>query len=211
MRTEEREHAVSDALAYALGDLEAMPPEAPKHVREEVGRWAVREFNAGRVQSWLAERFAPDEWPEAVAGELRHAAWLIGRSARRPHLRVTRWAQLLEWTSDLLDDLEPQWDERTVLHRFADRWTVELVRTDSDLDLEGRLMRHCLNAERGQAAHAIAHDAIASLRDPAGRPHVTLIVGGGAVMGIGRSCSRLKSALADRVAEYANAAGLVNG
>jgi hypothetical protein len=196
--------ASADALTYALGDLEALPVEAPKHVRYDVGRWAIREFRAERAQAWLAERFASDEWPDAVAGELRHATWLMGRSARRPHLRVTRWAELLDWCSAEIDSLAPAWEERAELHRFDDDWTIEHVASDHDLELEGRLMRHRLDAERGKT-----HTTIASLRDPGGRPHVTLVVEGSEItQAPGRWCSRPKPVHAERVAEYAKAAGL---
>jgi hypothetical protein len=128
----------------------------------------------------------------------------MGRSADRPHLREATWVDVLDWAASEIDALAPAWERRDVLHRFRDGWTVERVTTDHDAELEGRLLRHCLDPSRAQV-----HDAIASLRDPAGRSQVTLVIDGGELVEFhGRRCSRPGSANAGRIAEFARAAEL---
>lgn len=193
-----------DVLAFLAADFALMPPDAPEHIRRKVVAWTEREIQAGRVEPWLAARYAPDEWSRALAGELRQVAWLIGQSNARPDLRASTWEDVLTWTAAELDQVAPAWERRDVLHRFRDGWTIEQVATDRDLGLEGRWLRHCLDASRGRS-----HDAIVSLRDPAGRSRATLVIDGGEIVEVhGRGCSRVRRANGARVAEFALATGL---
>jgi hypothetical protein len=68
---------------------------------------------------------------------------------------------------------QPQEDavEGHILYRFPDGWTVQLLDNQEVLDYEGEAMHHCV------ADYADPHDEFTSyysLRDPGGRPHVTV-------------------------------------
>jgi hypothetical protein len=192
------------ALMYVAGDFLADPPDAPRHVVAQLEAWLRREYREGRVLPWLVEHQTLNEWANGLSGELRTAAWLIGRSSKRPHLRSTTFRDLLRWTADELDQAAPGWERRDVLLRFADGWTIEAVTAAADQELEGRLMRHCLDAQKGAY-----HDGIASLRDPMGRPHVTLIIEGDELTeAYGRAHSKPKAMLLERVEVFAREARL---
>lgn len=62
--------------------------------------------------------------------------------------------------------------EKNVVHAFTSGWTIQEVRSENDLQVEGNLMGHCVGSycpqvERGSST-------IFSLRDPQNLPHVTL-------------------------------------
>jgi hypothetical protein len=131
-------------------------------------RWVTQEFNQGRVQAW-AEAVGADD--AMVCAQAVAAAKAL-ESHRQRHLplpdwRSFTWEELNEWTADEGDaDELPVWEERNVVYRFEDGWTLERVTTREDLFQESRLMRNCAGTTMPLT------EPLLSLRDPRGRPHL---------------------------------------
>ena len=137
-------------LVLALLDL----PHWPRRARG-LGRWAIREFAAGRTQRWLSEHISDYAWPAAFAHLLGLTAGVLGRLAERheplPHYRTMAWDDLMEWVAEKLSQLEDEsvqgWERRDVVHSFPNGWTIVRVSTASDIEREGRLMGNCRVSE----------------------------------------------------------------
>jgi hypothetical protein len=135
---------------------------------ERLLQWVTREFNHGRVRAWAKAVGADDAMvcTQAVA-----AAEALESQRQRhiplPDWRAFTWDELLDWAADEGDaDESPVWEERNVVHRFEDGWTLERVRTREDLFQESRLMRNCAGTTMPLT------EPLLSLRDPKGRPHL---------------------------------------
>lgn len=83
-----------------------------------------------------------------------------------------------EWHASMVASDEGEfgkkYEEKNVVHQFSNGWTIQEVRTENDLTVEGEKMGHCVGGYcelvgRGDAA-------IYSLRDPKNEPHVTIEV-----------------------------------
>jgi hypothetical protein len=72
------------------------------------------------------------------------------------------------------------WVEREVLHAFEDGWTVELLTNEADRTRENHLLwdgRACINERVWNERLETGAYLLASLRDPNGEPHATLMFG----------------------------------
>jgi hypothetical protein len=61
-----------------------------------------------------------------------------------------------------------------VFFTFDDGWTVQRLGTREELDAEGEMMQHCVGAYFERADILTGTTTIFSLRDPHGKPHVTM-------------------------------------
>jgi hypothetical protein len=149
---------------------------------ERLLRWITQEFNQGRVQAW-AEAVSADD--AMVCAQVVAAAKAL-ESRRQRHLplpdwRVFTWNEMLDWAADEGDaDESPIWEERNVVYRFEDGWTLERVTTREDLFQESRLMRNCAGTTMPLT------EPLLSLPDPQGRPHLDVkLQRSGRVLAIG--------------------------
>jgi hypothetical protein len=160
-------------------------------------RWVTQEFNQGRVQAW-AEAVGADD--RTVCAQAVSAAKALESQRQRhvplPDWRAFTWNELLEWAADEgYADESPVWEERNVVYRFEDGWTLERVRTREDLFQESRLMRNCAGSTMPLT------EPLLSLRDPKGRPHLNVkLQPSGRVVEIGGKASGpIKPAYAARL------------
>ena len=93
----------------------------------------------------------------------------------------------------------------TVVYRFENGWTVELVNGPAELRREGELMRNCLSPY-----HWSDWFEVLSIRDPKGRPQINLaVVDGLLVHGPkGKARRPLRSREQEMVDEFLNALGI---
>jgi uncharacterized protein YjbI with pentapeptide repeats len=132
---------------------------------------------------WVAREFARSRKRE-VSGQQDPAYYFIFRNEA-----VDRGTAIAQWAEanrvDLTKlDLETavreakEWTVQTkivpgeVIYTFPDGWTVQLLTTREQLTFEGAVMQQCVGeyCERVQEGKSIIY----SLRDPRGRPHVTM-------------------------------------
>jgi hypothetical protein len=59
-----------------------------------------------------------------------------------------------------------------VVYTFSDGWTVQGLRSEEQLGVEGKMMQHCVGAYCAYVTRGTSR--IFSLRDPVGNPHVTI-------------------------------------
>jgi hypothetical protein len=72
------------------------------------------------------------------------------------------------------------YEEKNVVYTFKNGWTIQDVKTENDLQVEGNLMGHCVGSYCEQVG--AGESTIFSLRDPQNMPHATIEVQGGAVV-----------------------------
>jgi hypothetical protein len=68
------------------------------------------------------------------------------------------------------------YQENNVVHTFKNGWTIQLVRSENDLKVEGNLMGHCVGSYCNYVT--MGDSIIYSLRDPQNAPHATIEVKG---------------------------------
>lgn len=96
------------------------------------------------------------------------AMWAL---QNRVDLNKTSLAEALEGVKDFEVEAEGTIPQGLVVYEYGDGWTMQ--RLDSDaLETEGELMQHCV----GSYCEEVEEDVVAifSLRDPKGRPYVTI-------------------------------------
>lgn len=109
-----------------------------------------------------------------------------------------RWHAALAKKGGAID--APNLASCPILHRYDDGWSWVWVQTDDERDAEGDAMGHCVG--QGSYDRLGRGGAIVSLRDPAGRPHVTVEIGGVRRMQAqGRGNTPPAAKYAERIAE----------
>ncbi|WP_062117194.1 PcfJ domain-containing protein [Aureimonas sp. AU40] len=179
------------ARAMVRGDLPARPEERcqscrgyryPKELREMVAiaADAMERLDGPSSSGWP---LTPTQY-----GVLPIVDWI--RSVRQDDPR--RYAKLPRMNYQALWQAQDRWHAALakrkteaaavdlascpVLHRYDDGWAWVWVRTDAERDAEGDAMGHCVG--QGSYDRLGRGGAIVSLRDPAGRPHVTVQIAG---------------------------------
>jgi hypothetical protein len=93
----------------------------------------------------------------------------------KPNLTKLSFDEAMEefegWEADQDEDAEevPQGD---VVYEFEDGWTVQELETPEQLNVEGDVMQHCVGSYYNEVKNG--NTVIYSVRDPRGRPHVTI-------------------------------------
>lgn len=95
--------------------------------------------------------------------------------------------------------MKKPWTCREVLFTCSNGWTVERL-VPEDYALEGWFMGHCLGG-----VHSGGSEAVASLREPDGTPHVTFTCRGGGAHG---RCNAFPAKYAHLINEWRIAEGL---
>jgi hypothetical protein len=74
-----------------------------------------------------------------------------------------------------LEGAGEEYREQNIAYRYPDGWSIQEVRTENDLDVEGNRMGHCVGSYADQVSGGKTR--IFSLRDPQNQPHVTIEAG----------------------------------
>jgi hypothetical protein len=144
---------------------------------------------AYKLLPWLVKQIKTNFWPSEVNGEQLNTSHIVdvigGAGADITKLRQQNqlpegfdinkmdYQDLEDWHTEYKqENLGKTWDEHNVWATLGNGWTVEEVRTEHDLRMEGELMGHCV----GNYCRAVqsGNTIILSLRDPKGLPHVTM-------------------------------------
>jgi hypothetical protein len=70
--------------------------------------------------------------------------------------------------------MEKGWEERVPIWTWNNGWTLEEIRTDKDLEIEGQFMHHCGGADGHKKWVKLGWEHFWSLREPDGTPHCTV-------------------------------------
>jgi hypothetical protein len=103
----------------------------------------------------------------------------------------------------------PDWDERLVVYRWPDGWTLERVGTEHDMELEGTLLKNCFRDPKSWPLELTdsrfdCDCELLSLRDPRGRPHAGIALEDGVLVELaGKANGRLKWEYAERIMSWA--------
>lgn len=135
--------------------------------------WIAREL--GRLSKAEHRGEATGRDMEEARDALMKKAPAIGMWAKQENVDLNRTslAEALEAVEDF--EVEVDVDETTqgtVVYDFGDGWTIQALQTQPQLDLEGEAMQHCVAGYCEEVGQGRAY--IYSLRDPRGRPHVTI-------------------------------------
>ncbi|MBY3433304.1 hypothetical protein HFN89_03880 [Rhizobium laguerreae] len=190
----ERLEAVVDKW---LGDLaaeaEATAGVSVRHLlMTSVGRVVVSELEAtGDIVSDGAFRAVREKYERGtlhirdwlVGAVIRHDAWLDRVNADGVPLKLAksgRFEQIVDEANKAMRKLNSRGVatsiDSEVVHEFANGYRIVRLNTSAELEAESAMMQHCV----GQGAYHGAVEAgltgIYSLRDPAGKAHVTIEV-----------------------------------
>lgn len=160
-----------EILRQLLEELEDEPRMKQGRESDALWPWLARELvrmkkeglvREGGVPSWMA-------WSAEVEG--KGSAIALWQRQNRIDLGQWRIPAVLEALEDF--ELEgrdvPQGE---VVYAFDDGWTVQRLVDPEQLKVEGEVMQHCVGTYCPTVASG--ETIIYSLRDPAGKPHVTM-------------------------------------
>jgi uncharacterized protein YjbI with pentapeptide repeats len=163
------------------------------HPRETMIPWVARElgrldkaivrsakkYHASSDREWTSRANfyndpTPVDYDEAVA-ELERKGPIIGMWAEREGVDLGKTD--LATALVAVESYEVNYDEGgipqgDVVMEFDDGYTIQALVTDRQLEVEGEVMGHCVGDYCQQVANAEV--VILSLRDPKGKPHVTI-------------------------------------
>jgi uncharacterized protein YjbI with pentapeptide repeats len=181
-----------DALVGPMAEfMEKTLP--PTHAHDAVIPWAAREL--GRIDKAIdrvEKKYRPkygDDWAEkadfyneVTPGDYREAVWALQKKAPV----IGMWVEQegidlgkvdLATALEAVENFEAKVDVETipqgeVVFEWNDDWTVQKLSTEPQLEVEGEVMQHCVGdyCEQVEAGDM----DILSLRDPQGKPHVTM-------------------------------------
>jgi hypothetical protein len=180
------------AAANNWTDVPGMPEwvllQAKKYRKKKV----QQETSWPEVPEGLRLKFPPYEfeyeWPIQVLGRAGWSLSVIGPVLNQ----IADWvrntgAQLASYDMATAKAASDKWHEeqaaqgagqgyqdKLVVYTFANGWTIQEVRTENDLEVEGNLMGHCVGSYCNYVARG--DSAIFSLRDQKNEPHVTIEV-----------------------------------
>jgi len=139
--------------------------ELGRHPYEKHLPWVAREVSRARGEMGF----------DRVGYDLMMRLRSIGDWATAEHIDLGRWS------ADEAIDSAREWAEEhdpvdvvqgTVVYRFPDGWTVQELEAVAELEDEGEAMQHCVGDYCDDVDEGIVR--IYSIRDPSGKPHVTL-------------------------------------
>jgi hypothetical protein len=101
------------------------------------------------------------------------AQWFVDT---KPNLTKLDAADVLneayEWALEREEGEKAQKQQGEVVHTFKDGYTVQKLTTEKQLEAEGDVMQHCVGGYYDEVRRGKTE--IYSIRDPKGRPHVTI-------------------------------------
>lgn len=171
--------ARSDVPARYIQALVAMVSEFEQFNRRVPGEgifpWMAAQLVAERQRPLEMQWGELGRDPQAIYARFKRqgAHYLAWMAAERPNIggmsveeveaAVEEWEQARE---------EGEVKPGEVVYEFDDGWTVQELTTDEQLAYEGTAMQHCV----GDYCEAVreGESRIFSVRDPRGRPHVTI-------------------------------------
>lgn len=170
------ERIVTESMDRLSADVESVVgPGAytQRHPLDFVIPWIAREL--GRLSKAEHRGEATGRDMEAARDALMSKAPAIGMWAKQENVDLNRTslADALEAVADFEVDVEV--DEATqgvVVYAFDDGWTIQALQTQQALNFEGEAMQHCVAGYCEEVGQGRAY--IYSLRDPRGKPHVTI-------------------------------------
>jgi hypothetical protein len=163
-----REETARELLREALVELQNDP--RMKHGRESdaLWPWLAREL----VKIKKANRRYDPGW-KARADDVRGKGSAIALWQQQERIDLGQWR--IPSVLKALEEFEVEDDDVSqgeIVYEFDDGWTVQQLETSEQLDDEGEAMQHCVGGYCEQVEHGAVE--IFSLRDPKGRPHVTI-------------------------------------
>lgn len=170
----------SDLLDAALGAIHW----PTRHPLDFIIPWTARELGSLAKEVRKGTASWEDDYLVAVQ-YLRASATAIAMWAKENSIDLTKTslAEALEAIKDFEVDVDVT--QGTVVHEWPDGWTVQALRSQEELDDEGEAMQHCIAGYCAQVRSGSV--VIYSIRDPKGRPHVTMEWRAGVPASIGRS------------------------
>ncbi len=174
VRPEERT-AVDPIVPWMAATIAGVQRAYERSVSEYL--WLEEREGAKAASAQVALRAATDSESRLRRAiyVLQHRGAAIAMWAReeRPDLTRMDWREVHDAVKAWGDERRqtqpvPQGD---VVYEWADGWTVQLLGIDA-LEVEGEVMQHCVGGYCDVVGSGAA--AIYSLRDPKGRPHVTI-------------------------------------
>lgn len=135
--------------------------------------WIAREL--GRINREIAKKRANegDYWNARSA--LQTKAPAIAQWVEQEGIDIgrTSLAEALVAIRDFEAERGEPVPQGEVVYRFEDSWTIQML-SHAQLSDEGEVMQHCVGGSHYQDAVEHGETFIFSLRDPKGRPHVTI-------------------------------------
>lgn len=181
LRYQDAAEAVAEASEDRVTAFDAIVPWVAREVAryaKDVERTAAAALYAERRGGMRPRRSGYEafyDYDDAM-GQLdaRAAAIAMWAERERPDLNRMTLAEVFEAVADYeVEDKDvPQ---GAITYRYDDGWTIQRLGPD-ELEAEGEIMQHCV----GDYCESIEDESaiILSLRDPKGRPHVTIEVDG---------------------------------
>jgi uncharacterized protein YjbI with pentapeptide repeats len=170
---EELEDYVEEVFDAMPKILEMMAGGLPQHhPLDSMVPWMAKEM--GRINKAYRRGHVTGRDVEDAASALKQKGPAIGMWAEqnRVDMSKTTLADALEAIKDFEVEGRANVPQGTVVYTFPDGWTIQQLKTQKELDVEGEIMQHCV-AGYCRAVRA-GEVIIYSLRNPVGRPHATI-------------------------------------
>lgn len=173
-----------DFVATVVGMVNELPKFKTRHRADPIFPWIATQL-ANDLKATTKKLSVMRERGEDPVATLQEHYRLFS-DAKHAGTMLSLWYErtrpnLGEW--DLRDAIKEAkaWNEEhgpipqgEVVHELSDDWTVQKLTTQDQLSREGDVMQHCVGSYFGDVSKG--KTTIYSLRDPAGRPHVTIEV-----------------------------------